>query len=452
MNEICQYIEDGFEQAISERCSGERRIGSELKFPLVNADGTVVSYEVIQDLWRYLEGHCGWTPVIDSVSGKTVGAKVKGEQNHTVASCETGYCKTEFSLAHVSNLFDLQEMIDRLRERLQKFSEENNVYFLGYGIQPVTPPSQRLLMKKSRSGVWDMFNSNEHIDEKDGDDMHLFTINAASHVHVTVSPEESVKAVNVLNGFSGAQIALTADSNIWRNQIDEDYKCVAEKFWDWWISDENRIGVPEKPFEDLEDYVDTIAGLKPVFVKREGKPIVLCNHDSFEDYFTCDKAVGIDANGKETEITPEEKDIDVHSTCYWYNARLSHYYTVENRVCDQQPPEDLVCIPAMTLGLVSALDEAHDEIEKHDWELLKDSREAACEKALQAKAGDTKVAELAEKMLDIASRGLEKRGLGEEKFLAPLEKRLIKRSAPADQAAEVFSEGGAEALVKDRAL
>ena len=36
-----------------------------------------------------------------------------------------------------------------------------------------------------------------------------------------IARDEAMKAVNVLNGFAGAQIALTADSSVWRNQGDE---------------------------------------------------------------------------------------------------------------------------------------------------------------------------------------------------------------------------------------
>ncbi|NQT87312.1 hypothetical protein HQ560_11140, partial [bacterium] len=162
------------------RCP-DRRIGAELKFPLVSDDGSAASYDIVCALWEYLEA-CGWRADVDPVTGTVVGARKPGEHNDTVASCETGYCKTEFSLAHVANLFDLADAVHRLRDELRPFAESHQVHFLGYGIQPVTPPSRRLLMKKSRTSVWDrIFTSNRHVAPEDGDDMHLFTINAASH-------------------------------------------------------------------------------------------------------------------------------------------------------------------------------------------------------------------------------------------------------------------------------
>ncbi len=452
MDPIYEHFIDGFQRAVAGRSGTECRIGAELKFPLVNLDGSAVSFETVCALWDYLQG-CGWQPTVDAMSGKVVGARKPGGQNDTVASCETGFCKTEFSLAHVANLIDLERSIQEIRGELRPFSEEHQVCFLGYGIQPVTPPSKQLLMKKSRTSVWNkVFSSNRHISKGDGDDVHLFTINAASHVHVSVSQEEAISAVNVLNAFAGAQIALTANSNIWRGRIDPRYKCVAEKFWDWWTPDANRVGIPKTPFENLEDYVQTVASFRPVYVKRFGKPIVLTRYQTFEEYYQSEQAVGLDHDGRKVFIVPEQADIDLHSTCYWYNARISRYYTVENRVNDQQPPDDLLCIAALTLGLVSALPEAIEEVSSYSWESLRVAREAACRWALAGNVDQIRLTELSQKMLNLAKLGLRRRGLAEERFLASFEKRLQERKCPADDASKLFESGGIEALLADRKL
>jgi gamma-glutamylcysteine synthetase len=452
MDLVYEHFINGFEQAVAARNGTERRIGAELKFPLVNTDGSAVSFETVYALWDYLRER-GWQPVKDAMTGKIVGVKKPGEQNDTVASCETGFCKTEFSFAHVTNLFDLDKSVRELREKLRPFSEEHRVRFLGYGIQPVTPPSKRLLMKKGRTSVWDkVFGSNRVLPPEDGDDVNIFTINAASHVHLSVSQEEAISAVNVLNGFAGAQIALTANSNIWKGQIDPQYKCVAEKFWDWWMPDAQRVGIPEKPFENLKDYVHTVARFRPVYVKRVRKPIVLTRYQTFEEYYHTGRAIGLDTKGREISFVPEKADIDLHSTCYWYNARISRYYTVENRVNDQQPPDDLICVAALTLGLVSALFEASEELSSYNWEDLRTARESACQSALEGRVGRIGLAALAGRMLSLAQLGLRRRGLGEEKFLAPLENHLREQKCPADDAAQLFESGGIDALLADRRL
>ena len=446
------HFESGFEKALAKNDPAERRIGVEHKFPLVNSDGSAADFDAVCALWDYLRG-LGWRPVTDSMTGKVVGAAKAGERNDTVASCETGFCKPEFSLAHVADLFELERATEGLCDTLRRFSEDRQVYFLGYGIQPVTPPCGDLMMKKTRTSVWEgTFGPDRIIPPAEGGDVCLFTVNAASHVHLSVTHDEAVAAVNVLNGFAGAQIALTAHSNVWKGRIDPEYKCAAEKLWDWWILEPGRVGVPEKRFANLADYVDTVSSFRPVYVKRDGQPIVLKRYGSFAGYFASGKAVGEDVHGEEHVVVPETADIDLHSTCYWYNARLSRYYTVENRANDQQPPDELTVVPALTLGLVSALAEAAEEVESHDWQLLRDTREEACRRGLEGRVGDLELRVLACRMVDLAQLGLLRRGLGEEEFLAPLVRRIRNRKCPADTVARLFERGGIEALVDARRI
>ena len=431
----------------------ERRIGAELKFPLVNRDGTAASLDKTCALWAHLRRQ-GWKPVVDSLAGQVVGATTPGPRNDTVASCETGFCKPEFSLAHVPDLFALEQSIKALRQELEPFCEEEEVCLLGYGIQPVTPPSKRLLMKKSRTCVWDkVFGANRCLGEEDGDDVCLFTVNAGTHVHVSVSQDEAIRAVNVLNGFAGSQLALTANSSVWRGRVDPVFKCVNEKLWDWWMPDKRRVGVPARPFADLKDYVRTVSEFRPVYVKRNGTPIVLTRYRSFREYFLGGGAVGVNArNGKRVSVVPEIADIDLHSTCYWYNARLSRYYTVENRTNDQQPPQDLLCVSALTLGLVAALDESWELVRSHDWRHLRQSRDVACQAGLEGRVNGFDLADLVGQMLELARLGLRRRQRGEEQFLAPLERRLRRGKCPADEAMQAFASGGAESLVAARKL
>jgi gamma-glutamylcysteine synthetase len=293
--------------------------------------------------------------------------------------------------------------------------------------------------------------SNRVISRRDGDDVHMFTINAGSHVHVGISPEEAVKAVNVLCGFSAGRIALPAHSNVWRGRTDG-YKSVAEMLWDWWKPAEGRCGLPPRPFDDLEDYVDTISGLRPIYVKRDGRPVVLKGYSSFADYFGCSEASGLDLEGQKQPLVPETCDIDLHNSCYWYTARISRYFTVENRVFDQQPPEDLLCTAALTLGLVSALDEAWEELSSFDWNDLRNGRERACREGLSGTVDSTSLVDFGSRMVEVAGRGLERRGRGEAQFLEPLRSRLADERCPADDVADMFREGGVNAVVEARAL
>jgi gamma-glutamylcysteine synthetase len=434
--------------AKANRSGDGRQIGVELKFPLVREDGRAPGPAVLPALWDHLCS-LGWQVVRDEVSGQPIGARKATGSGYTVASCETGYCKPEFSLAPVSDLMDLETAIRRLRGELAPYAESHRVHLLGYGIQPVTAPSRQLLMAKSRAHVWDkVFRSNRIIPPALGHDLHLFTLNAASHVHVSVSREEAAPLLNVLGGFAGPQIALTANSRIWRGQVDPVYRCVAEKFWDWWVPEEGRAGVPQEPIADLADYARMMAGFRPVFVRRGNGPLLIGSYTTFGDYYAQKQAMGVSLDGQESAITPEPADIDLHCTSCWHPARITRYGTVENRPNDQQPPEALPCVAALTLGLTEALAESQEELNGIEWQQLRAARESACRLALRGTVGSRSMASLAERLLELARLGLTRRDLGEERFLDPLAKRLKSLRCPSDDAVEFFRQGGAERLVE----
>jgi gamma-glutamylcysteine synthetase len=452
MNSILSHFTTGFERALAKRASGERRVGAELKFPLVNEDGTSVDKETIDALWQYLVKR-GWKAEVDAASGNVVGASKPGERNDTVASCETGFSKTEFSLAHVGDLHALSRSIDELRAELKPFTEDRGAFFLCHGIHQVTPPSKRLMMKKVRASVWDdVYPGNSHVPPEDGQNINLFTVNAASHVHIGTSMDESIPAVNAMCGFAGAQIALTANSSIWKGGVDPSYKCVADKFWNWWIPEGNRVGVPERPFADLADYVAEIASFRPIFAKRDGVPYLLKEYATFADAYAARPMRAVALDGTPVELTPEPADIDVHCTCYWFNARLTRYYTVENRACDEQPADALCSVAALTLGLVEALPEATEALKAHEWSALRDAREAACRNALEGSTGSLHLSDLARELLSLARLGLERRDRGEQVYLDPLDQRLCSALCPADDAEAIFESGGIDALVRRRSL
>jgi gamma-glutamylcysteine synthetase len=454
-----------FEEIESKRHlrNRKRRIGSELKFPLVRMDGQATGPGVTDALWEFLVEK-GWDPLRDAYSGKTVGATRQGEMNEDRAACETGFCKVEFSLAHTDTLHRLNERIGEMKALMHEFGSRHGVAFLGFGIHPVTPPGKDLLMGKSRNLFWDrLFGGNEHISPENGTDVHLFTISASSQVHIDVTVDEAVDAVNVFNGIAGAQVAMTANSNIWKGRIADGYKCLGEMFWDWWLKERNqgRYGVPERKFKSLEDYFRAVLEFTPVYVRRNGMPVGLPHCRAFADFYVCPDGgsrcargdsvlgkCGLTPEGDAISVEKQLADLDQHFTFFWHNARLSRYYTLENRINDQQPPEEMMTIPALTLGIMENLGDAVDLIDHYPWEFLQEARIEAARSGLDAITQGVPLRDLSERLLGISQKGLKTRGLGEERYLDPLWKRIKEKTCPADRAADIFEAEGAGGLVK----
>ncbi|MEO0686281.1 MAG: hypothetical protein AAFY76_14890, partial [Cyanobacteria bacterium J06649_11] len=352
----------------------------------------------------------------------------------------------------VGDLHALAQQIDALLAELIPFANEHQVSFLGCGIHPVSPPSPELVIAKQRTLAWDiLFPQGEIVNNKPRPGLDLFTVNSGSHVHLSVSSaEEAVGITNVFNGFAGAQIALMGNSSVWGGKVDPDFQCVAEKFWDWWMLDEARVGIPSKCFTDIKDYGNTIAKLRPLYVQRNETPILISNYPTFEDYYDCSPAIGRYLSGEQVDVYPEPQDIKLHNSFYWFTARISRYFTVENRLCDQQIPGNLACPAALSLGLLTALPEAQEELNQFKWSTLKSMRETAMREGLVGVVEGIALADMAERMLELAVLGLERRGLREEVYLEPLQQRLTIKQNPAVEASEIFNQGGIKALIEAR--
>jgi len=438
-----QALVERFEEADAKRQGTPRRVALELKFPLVTwATAEAAPREAVQALWHHLEEH-GWQLMTDTHTGRIVGAKRASEAGSDVWSSATGYCVVELSVAPEASLDAMRRRVRDSMEPVLSFCREQGLALLGHGIHPITAPSPELLTAKGRNAFWDdVFEGREQSAR-----VHLFTITAANQAHVDICAEEATDALVVFNGLAPAQIALNANSAVWNSEVDAQYKCVHESFWDRWLPDEDRVGMPTEKPSSLADYVQHLMSLRPVYVERDGEPVMLPSCQSFAEFCESERATGRKADGESVEVEPREEDLELHLTFCWHNARLSRYWTLENRVNCQQPPDSLLAVGALTLGLAERLPEARELVDRYDWEDLRAARVDAMHRGLYAQVGEQPVSALCEAMLEIASDGLRTRGEKEQSYLAPLWRRLTRGQCPADTAAHRFRRDGMEGLL-----
>ncbi|MFW6113699.1 MAG: glutamate-cysteine ligase family protein [Actinomycetota bacterium] len=421
-----------------------RQVGMEAKFCLTDSLGEAVEREALEGLFRHLERR-GWELHRDLNLGIATSAARASSTCPAVVATGTGHCKIEFSVPYGRTLSELKANFEEMAEEVKGYTDRAGVRLLCLGVHPVTEPHPDLVQRTSRHIFWDRAFETGLV--------HLFALSADCQVHVDVDPAEVHEAVNVMQGFAGAQIALTASATVWRKEIDPEYLDVKEAFWDWWLPDEDRAGVALRPFGSLEDYVERLAGLRPVFVSREGRSLGIYHYSDFREYFSAgERAKGITEDGETEVLLPCEQDIDLHDTFNWYVARFSRYCTLENRVNCQQPPEDIMAVPALTLGLMENLDEGVSFLEGFEWDALRRSREEAMRHGPRASGEGFDISLLSERMLEVAEKGLSSRGGGEEGFLGVLWRRLREGFCPAMETRELFARGGIGALLERYSL
>lgn len=428
----------------SGREAGPRAVGMEAKFCVTDGLGKAVSAEATDRLFRSM-ARSGWNLETDGGIGMATAVSRDSLSYPARISTGTGHCKIEFSVPYAASVHGLGENFNSMASDFKSACLGEEIRLLCLGVHPVTRPDPCLVQRKPRHLFWDtVFTSGL---------VHLFALSSDCQVHVDVNEMEAVKALRVLQGYAGAQIALTANATLWRGGLDEGHVDLREAFWEWWLPGDDRVGVPAAPSYSLESYVDRIAEMRPVFVERESGPLGIYDYPTFESYYDPrGKSAAVTPDGARIEVTPKPEDIDLHDTFNWNTARLSHYGTVENRANCQQPPERMMALPALTVGLVENMEEASCRLEGSSWRELGSFYGEAVGKGPLAKAGGIEAQRLCREMLELSREGLRRRGFGEEYYLDPLEDAAEKGQCPAFETREIFENGGIKAVVERYSL
>jgi gamma-glutamylcysteine synthetase len=424
-----------------------RKIGIELEFPVVQDNGEAVSYDTIRKMFAWLEEK-GWQVVRDGGTGESVEAvksisEGKGRFGYEkdIIGTDVGYCDVETSLSPEDNLLALEQHWLRVKDTLLEYFSSENCHVLGYGVQPISHPSKDLVAHKGRYAFFVQDSLNRFIDQQYGTDLTVFATSCSNQCHIDVYREEAITAVNVLNGLGPLLGAITANAPVWRGSIDPEWVDIREIFWDKsWTNRIDQVGIPDA-FSDFSDYVDRICSFRPLMVKRDGQYVKILNRKTFGEFLASgDQNEGETVNGERIPLASSAEDLHFHNGFAWWQARLaSAYGTLEIRPCGQQPANATMSIAALALGLVENLSEAealYKEYSVAEWRKL---RFDVLRHALKATVNDRPVTELVGRALEIASAGLQKRGLGEEKFLTVLQQRLDRQATLADEVKTVFN-------------
>lgn len=450
-----QEIFAEFTKKFKHHPSKSRGIGVELELPVISQDGEAVTIDVVQEMFAFLQGE-GFELEKDGFSNCIIGASRPNQAssehfdyNIDTVMTDAGSGIIELVLAPQLNLYAIQESLSELMALLVSFFDSRQCKVLGYGIQPLTAPSRKLLMPKERYFFYEKFSPNNVIPKSDGADAHLLTITASNQCHIDIGQEEAIDAVNVLNALSGLQIILNANSPIWQGHVDPNFKANREVFWEYCYPDRlNQMGIAPD-FRDLGEYLDHLLAFKPMLVKREQLLQVL-NKSTFREFLLGETvAIGQSLGGEQSIVQPVVEDIHYLNTFCYFDARLvPKLGTIESRMCCQQMPDAPLAPTALTLGILTNLEEAKNLTERYPREVWENIRLDALKDTFGTKVNGASAIPLLTEFLDCAKQGLLMRNLGEEAFLEPLYERLHRQKSPADEAIEIFQTEGFKSFLK----
>ena len=369
----------------------------------------------ISALFAGLQAQHGWTPLVEgeNVIGLT--------RNGANISLEPGG-QFELSGATVANLNETAAELQTHLDEVRGIAEPLGIRFMGIGAAPDWRHEDMPVMPKGRYRLMTdyMASVGTH-----GTQMMYRT--CTTQVNLDYASEaDMVQKLRVALALQPVATALFASSPFFEGRLN------GHKSWRsriWRGLDNSRTGMLPFAFDDgfgFQAYVDWVLDVPMYFVFRDGRYINALGQ-SFRDFLA----------GKLPALPGEKptlSDWADHMTTVFPEARVKKFIEMRGADCGDQAHID--ALPAFWVGLMydqTALDAAWDLVKGLDAATREGLRVAASVHGLQAAAEGVKLLDLARAAVGLSHAGLAARGLGEERFLAPLVQSLAQEQVQADR-------------------
>jgi len=404
--------------ALGVKPRADWRIGTEHeKFGFLTDDLSPLPYagpRSISTLFSRLADGYGWTPVKEGEN--TVGL----QRDAANISLEPGG-QFELSGAPLSNVNATAQELDAHFAELRHVTEGLGINFMGIGAAPIWSGETMPVMPKGRYGLMMRYMGQVGTH---GTQMMFRTSTVQVNLDFA-SEADMVQKMRVALALQPVATALFASSPFfdgglnghrsWRSRI-------------WRGLDNSRTGMLPFVFEPgmgFQRYVDYALDVPMYFVYRDGKYIDALGQ-SFRDFLA----------GKLPALPgalPTLSDWADHLTTIFPEARLKRF--IEMRGADAGNRAHMIALPAFWVGLTydqGTLDAAWDLVKGWDAATREAWRVGASERALAAEVGGKTMQDLAREVLNLSQAGLLARGLGEERWLAPVIENVTRGKVQAD--------------------
>lgn len=302
-----------------------------------------------------------------------------------------------------------------------------NIHFLGLGVTPVWSVADLKRMPKSRYGIM-----TPYMDKVGTLGTSMMYRSATVQANLDFSGEaDMIKKLRVSLALQPVVTALFANSPF----VDgKPSGYLSFRSHIWLNTDNARTGMLPFAFDEgfgFDRYAEHALDVPMYFVIRN-KQYVNVSGESFRAFM----------KGELPQLPGEKptiKDWEDHLSTLFPEVRLKQF--LEMRGADMGDEAHVNALPAIWVGLLyddQALDEATALIKGWTVEEMAKLRNDVPEHAIHTQFRGGRVADVAKQAVAIARRGLVRRGLGEEKYLAPLEETLDLNKTPAERWLEKY--------------
>ncbi|MEZ4673530.1 MAG: glutamate-cysteine ligase family protein [Caldilineaceae bacterium] len=244
----------------------QRTVGREAEFPIVFTDGTTADARRVLERLRATSNFAAH---YDHASPHLI-VGVDGPGYHF--ALEVGVGTIEINTRPCRDLFEIEALVTEAVQRVVRSAGYYSWRVLGYGIQPVTPPTLQIMAPKQRY---------QSLYRAMGASWLWYTVTASDQCHVAVGQPELVQMLNVGNMMAPVLIALCANSPIYGNKLTP--FCSAREGQMANIhAQEHRHGMPARPYTSIADYVHTVSQSTYLILKAGGE--IIPSHRPFTEY------------------------------------------------------------------------------------------------------------------------------------------------------------------------
>ena len=419
--------------AKGEKPAADWRIGTEHEKFLFHRDSLrPVAYDGDSGVEAMLHALCKVigdkaTPIIEK--GKIIGVK---DGDGGSVSLEPGG-QLELSGAPLSNLHQTCAETGRHLRHMRAVSSALGVGMLGIGFQPKWRRDDISWMPKGRYQIM-----RNHMPKVGTMGLDMMLRSCTVQVNLDYADEADMR-----RKFRTSLALQPIATALFANSPFKDGKpsgWLSGRAHVWTDTDNARCGVPSCVFDPhfgYEQWIDYILDV-PMYFLHRGEDYVDVAGKSFRDYLAGTLA------GFEGE-PPQMADFEDHITTAFPEVRLKQY--LEMRGADSGSWANICALPAYWVGLLycdEALAEVDDLVRDIGSDDVMAARLSVAKDGLRGKLGSHDVATLAKKTIDIASKGLRKRGIfddggdDESGFLQPLRKVIATQKTPAEVMLDLY--------------
>jgi glutamate--cysteine ligase len=380
---------------------------------------------VLTVLQALVERH-GWKPERETPDGPLISLLRTGAS----VTLEPGG-QLELSGAPLENIHQIcLEMSGHMAE-LRDISDELNLTWLGIGFHPFAAQADLPWVPKARYAIM-----RRYLPTRGTYGLDMMRRTATVQANFDYSSEESaMRALRVSLRLSPLVTAMFANSPFYEGQIfgGKSYRAKV-----WLSVDPSRQGLLKDVIERGTRFADYIEWAldAPMFLVKRGSEVHENTGQSFRSFLQ---------HGFRG-VRPTRGDWETHLNTLFPEVRLKR--TIEVRGADSLPANLICALPALWTGIfydARALDEADELSASFTYEELEALRPDISKSALRATFRGKPLADLAQRLIDVASGGLERRarlnrnGKDESVHLARLSALVEKGNAPADALMEGLS-------------